>query len=521
MPRMPLRFALLLSCLACASAIAADAPRDPRAAQLLQASMRAMGGCDLLRSIDAVEIAANARRSMVEQSIRPEGPWIEDLYRLDATLDFAHGRLHARESRAGNVGWLAPPEQPWPPVDYVVVDGVAVARDGDAPRPYSQAAVQDAEEWLALNPLRILLTAERGAHLHAESDVVRHDAAQHVLAWTWQGTTVRAYLDADSALPSAVEWTRPRPRDVFWNAWGDVASTLAFENWSLRPGGLRVPTQWELRRNGLPERNLQLTSLTLSPRVDAAVWDVPQALRRKIADAPRDVDDVPLGTPAAPASEPAPGVVKIAGRWDVAFVRQHDGVVVIEAPIGNGYSQRVLAEAERRFPGVPIKAVVTTSDAWPHIAGLREYVARGVPAYLLDRNRAIVERLLAAPHAQRPDALQRAPRTAILHAVSERTAIGSGDERIELLPLRTATGERQMLVWLPRDRLMYTSDLVQPASDGDWYAPEMLLELRQRFVAARVRPLRCFGMHYGATAWADMDASLTRHLSGPLAKQAP
>jgi hypothetical protein len=30
-----------------------------------------------------------------------------------------------------------------------------------------------------------------------------------------------------------------------------------------------------------------------------------------------------------------------------------------------------------RYPGVKVKAVVTTSDAWPHLGGVREYVARG------------------------------------------------------------------------------------------------------------------------------------------------
>ena len=33
----------------------------------------------------------------------------------------------------------------------------------------------------------------------------------------------------------------------------------------------------------------------------------------------------------------------------------------------------MLDEADRRFPGVPVKAVVTTSDSWPHIGGIREY----------------------------------------------------------------------------------------------------------------------------------------------------
>jgi hypothetical protein len=48
---------------------------------------------------------------------------------------------------------------------------------------------------------------------------------------------------------------------------------------------------------------------------------------------------------------------------------------MLEAPIGSGYSEKVIAEVEKRFPNTPIKAVITTSDAWPHLRGVREYVA--------------------------------------------------------------------------------------------------------------------------------------------------
>ena len=58
--------------------------------------------------------------------------------------------------------------------------------------------------------------------------------------------------------------------------------------------------------------------------------------------------------------------------------------MVMEAPISSGYSVKVLDFAQTKFPGMAIKAVITTSDAWPHFAGLREYVARGIPVYVVE-----------------------------------------------------------------------------------------------------------------------------------------
>ncbi len=509
----------LLLCLAFATAPClrthATASDTESADRIVEASMAAMGGRALLESIHGVALHANVERNLLEQSIRPEGPWIRDQYQLEMTLDFAGARLHAIEQRSMQPGWLAPPPIPAPPVEYVVVDGVAAARADGAFDRYRQSVVQDADDLLALNPLRVLLTARNAPNLRRQADVVRHGMRHYVLAWTRGGSRTRLYVNAATRLPAAVAWTAPHPRDVFWNAWGDVDHQFGFENWSLQPNRLRVPTQWTFQRNGLPDSAWEIGALALNAGVEAAAWQIPEALREQATRTPGVIDDLPLGLPDAPAVVLAPGIVRIPGRWDVTLVRQQDGVVVIEAPIGNGYSARVLDEAHRRFPGVPVKAVVSTSDAWPHIAGLREYVARGVPVHVLDLNRPVVERLLAAPHAARPDALQRQPRAAVLQEVSEAATLGSGANRIVLVPLRTATGERQMLAWLPGVALMYTSDLVQPMGGGGWFAPEMLLELQQRFDSAGFRPAGCFGMHYGVTPWADMQEALARHLEGP------
>ena len=49
--------------------------------------------------------------------------------------------------------------------------------------------------------------------------------------------------------------------------------------------------------------------------------------------------------------------------------KQDDGIVILEAPISSGYSAKVIAEAKKRFPGIPIQAVITTSDSWLTLPG--------------------------------------------------------------------------------------------------------------------------------------------------------
>jgi hypothetical protein len=135
-------------------------------------------------------------------------------------------------------------------------------------------------------------------------------------------------------------------------------------------------------------------------------------------------------------------------------------------------------------------------------------MARGIEIYALDLNRPILERLASAPHATQPDALARAPRKAKLHAISTRTLVGSGATRMEVIPLRTVSGERQMIVYFPDTRVLYTSDLFSKLPDGSFWLPQFLQELKSVVDREHLEVQTIFGMHYEPTPWADFLRSL-------------
>jgi len=46
--------------------------------------------------------------------------------------------------------------------------------------------------------------------------------------------------------------------------------------------------------------------------------------------------------------------VIVRGLWNVEEIRQTDGIIILEGPISSGYSKRVIEDARKRFPGLPI-----------------------------------------------------------------------------------------------------------------------------------------------------------------------
>jgi len=140
--------------------------------------------------------------------------------------------------------------------------------------------------------------------------------------------------------------------------------------------------------------------------------------------------------------------VRVPDQWAMTLVKQPDGVVIFEAHISAQYFRQVVAEAKRRWPGAPVKAVVLTSDPWAHLGGLREVVAEGIPIYVSAGSIPFLSSLTKG---------ERAPRFV---GVSGRTTIGNGANRINLYPVGGPYAERMLMAYLPDHKLLYGADLV-------------------------------------------------------------
>ncbi|MEW6208811.1 MAG: hypothetical protein AB1631_10620 [Acidobacteriota bacterium] len=475
------------------------------AKSILQAAIDAIGGEAALRSIKSVEMEGIGHENMLEQSERPAGPWLVNYMEIAELRDIAGNRLR-RATKSKN---FQTPE--WSSLNLVVARGVAAVERGGRFFPFLHREAQEAEERIALAPERALLLALAASDLRREADTVIQNVPHHTLAFTWQQKPVRLLLNANTALPTAVEVTSSHPFDMFWGVWGDVTKRVYYSLWSMEAGGIRYPRQWDEERAQMPYRSFTVTRLKLNAPISDEAFAIPDNVKEAFEKSRMAIEDLPLGWRArGEAREIAKDIVKIPAGWDTAIVRQPDGLVIIEAPISSGYSAKVIAEAQRRYPGVAIKAVITTSDAWPHLAGIREYVARGIMIYALDLNKAILERVIQSPRKNNPDAFERNPRKPRFHIVAGKTLIGAGANRLELYPVRSETGERMIMVYMPEHKILYASDLLQKMPDGSFFWPQYLAEAAEAVSREKLAVETVFAMHLGPTPWDEVMAALAK-----------
>lgn len=481
-----------------------------KAQDSIRAAFEAMGGEAKIRALKSIQFEGIGHIFAVEQSERPQGPWIVYYLQTSELRDLANQRTRATMQLKHSQS------QQWNGSTQIFIKDVSVFERNGKFFPGSFMHVEAETRKLALAPEQVFFKALEAEDLRLDKDVQMQNVSQKVLKFSWNKIPVTIYLNAGTNLPTAVETLNSSPYDYFWGVWGDYSERTFYTYWTLEEGGIRYPHQWDAERNNTPYSSFTVTKLQLNAPVEEKDFSISDDIRQKFAAQPKTekINEIPLGVPNRPAREIAPDVIKLPGRWDVAFVKQTDGVVIIEAPISSGYSAKVLEEAKRRFPDTKVKAVITTSDAFPHLGGVREYVAQGIPIYGLDLNRPILQRLIAAPYTFEPDMLQKKPRKANFKFVFGKTILGEGSNRLELYPIRTETGERMMMVYFPEHKLLYASDLVQKSLNGSFFMPQYLSEVMEATKREKIVVANVFAIHTDLTAWDELTNAVEKQING-------
>jgi hypothetical protein len=460
--------------------------------QCVNSALVAMGGRERLRQVKSVRLLTIGHTLLMEQSYR-QAPFITSYERDQTMLDLAHQRV------------LTEAKLTWPESDANQSDsdatlvvgpdgGVYRAKSGDSP--CSLADLDAGRQMLALGPARLLLTASDAPDLHFEAPVTLRSTSHAVVAFTWQKIPVRVLLNPFNHLPDAVETTQEF--HDFWYFWGDVRQRIYFDNYKLVQG-VAYPTNLVEERNGAIWGSAQALNVEFNIPLDDKTFAMDAAVTKQSAashgwNRPFRADK---------DSSLSPGVDLFLGSWNSTVIQQPDGVVILEAPISGTYTQGVIEEAKKRYPGMPIKAVLSTSDSWPHTGGVRQAVAQGLPIYILDLNQPLLDKMVSAPHTLAPDALAKSQPAKAPHwkIVSGKEEIGRGNNRLEIYPLRGASTERQYMVYFPEQRLLYASDTLALNDDGSLYDPELMHEVVQAVKRENLKVDTVFAMHQAPMPW--------------------
>lgn len=412
----------------------------------------------------------SARRSVLEvrgydvrqhafESDRMYPPYMAEVATLDEWLDpgsgvqriASDGTIGGYEFRLTTVGDAR--------ASYVVRDTALVPSDVAhgalyETRPLDVWAVLT--DWLAASDVR------------AVKRCVYRDYPRIVLARRGVRGPERLYLDPKSGYP--VKLDRMEPHYL----WGQVHVEYVWSSWQ-RIGGVHVPGAAFRMEDGEPEIARVFGVRRMVPRDSAPPLALPA---RAEPMTPAVAVFLTPGKPDTTRVSDNVFVLRNTGYGEVvALVR--DTVFVFDATQGDERVRQDSLWIATLFPGHHPIVLVVTDLAWPHVAGVRAWVARGATVVGHRAARSFLERVVNRRWTLAPDLLERRRAHAAFRfrAVADSVSLAGGD--IVVFPIDGVASEVALAAFIRPSRFLWASDYVQDLDAPTQYVDEVAAAVRR------------------------------------------
>ncbi len=459
-----------------------------------------MGGWEKWQGINFIHSKYAGHKYWLEQSENPDGPFITS-YEAGEEIRGVHTpKLHKKETshhfQAKNGSTM----------DITLADSVGAMKFRDRTFPMPNQLKVGHLEYLRYAPEYVIFNAlEANPEVKGQTEL--EGTPHHHVIYEMNGLEHHLYINVYTQVLTQAQIETYQPYDIFNYPWGKFLTTIKYSLQWLYPNGVRYPAQWDVFKLGKHFRSVTMLDLKFLNEVDSSVFILPPDLPKP--PTPSFVDNTLLNPEGL--IEVGPGIFTVPGSWYVGHILQEDGIVVIEAPISSGYNRQHIEFLKKTYPNKPIKAVISTSDAWPHIGGIREYVAREVPVYSHFLNEPIIRKVLQSDHSPLPDSFQRNPKKLNFNQVREIMEFRDDKVPFRLIPVNGEGGERMIAIYFPKQKVLYASDLIQFSDRAKtrFFAPQYLTEVNNIVQKFNLKVETVFAMHTSPIPWQRVEEALS------------
>ena len=335
--------------------------------------------------------------------------------------------------------------------------------------------------------------------VHVEARCVYRDYSRVVLSRDGPRGRERLYLDPKSGYPVKLDRFEPH------YLWGQVHVEFVYSTWQ-REGDAHLPGGTFRLEDGATMVTRTFGERRLVPRDSAPSLMLPAREHRMAFAAAAFLAP---GNPDTVRVTPTVYLLRNRGYTEtIALV--HDTVFVFDATQGETRVQQDSAWISKVFPGRHPVVVVVTDLAWPHVAGVRGWVARGATIVSHRASREFLQRLVDRRWTLAPDLLERrrSQTPFRFRAVGDSLALGGGE--ILVFPIDGAASEVALAAFVRPSRFLWASDYIQDLNAPTQYLDEVVAAAAR----AGVNPDLVSAEHIPLTRW-DRLLPLVRREAAP------
>ncbi|NOS92128.1 MAG: MBL fold metallo-hydrolase [Cyclobacteriaceae bacterium] len=467
------------------------------AMNLVNESMKAYGGGSW-NKINFIKTHYYSHNYWLEQSENPEGPFItsyEDVFEIRSISDT---KLYQKKE-SKHLLTIKPDTS-----ELIVNNDYGMMRYGSFAMPFQPTSgfMDRSKSWLYYCPIKLLRTISGSALTH-NGKVTLSGTPHHEIVFSSKELSGKILINANTRLLTEAYIESYWPSEYYFSIWGKFQTRIQYSLYSLHNGSKLYPHQWNITQNGQPWQQITFSQIEFLEKTNEEVFHISNEIKTK-TQVPVKANDVK--PTFEKIKEVAQGIKLIEGAWNTGWVEQEDGIVIVEAPISSGHSKSMIEEIKTRFPNKPLKGVIVTSDAWPHLGGAREYMAENVPIFTSYLNENILNKLARADYSIQPDLFDKRKSKPIFKWIQSRVTINDKNIPLTIYPVNGEGGERMVVVYFPRQKLLYASDLIQylDPSQKIFFFPEYLNEVREVIKKNNLDVETIYAMHLEPTPWKEV-----------------
>jgi len=425
--------------------------------------------------VDGFDVANHAF-----ESDRPDSPpFLAAVTAFDVWLDPSTG--NERTTARMTLGGVYPPETTLggATASYVVRDTALL------PSPSTHGALY------ATRPLDVwamLADWTAAPDVHTVATCAFREYPRLVLSRRGPQGEERLFIDPKSGYPVKLDRIEP---DYLW---GTVHVEYVYSTWQ-RDGGLRWPASSFRIVDGSTDVTRTYGTTRLTP---------PDSGPTLVLPARTDAMDL---LPLAFLVPTKPDTVRVGPNtfllhnlgFNETVTLLRDTVYVFDATQGETRAREDSAWIGRLFPGKHPITVVVTDIAWPHVAGVRFWVANGATILTHRANRAFLQRVVDRRWTAAPDLLERRRSTVTprIRVVNDSLRLAAGD--ITLFAIDGVASEGALAAFVAPDRFLWASDYVQNLRVPTQYLDETAAAVDRMHLS----PMRVAAEHLKLSSWED------------------
>jgi hypothetical protein len=316
------------------------------------------------------------------------------------------------------------------------------------------------------------------------------DYVRIVLARATPGGEHRLFLDTKTGFPVKLDLEEKH------YLWGQRHIEYLYSNWVLT-GGLMVPGSSFRLADGQIEISQTTGDVETIARDAAPSMSLPEG-RAQASEAqplflqPIDPQTEQVGPNTYLLSNPG---------YTEAVTEVGDEVFLFDATQGEQRAKKDEEVIGKLFPGYKKLTVVITDLAWPHVAGVRYWVANGATIIAHKAARDFLQSVVDRRWTLAPDLLEQRRETAKLKFVGIDAAYSLAGRAISLHPIDGIGSEVALMAYLAPDRFLWASDYIQTVAEPSAYASEVWSAVQRD----GLHPERTAAEHLPLTPWATIE----------------